>query len=118
MLFRSDWGGLAGSYIGLLFMCGSFSAIGVYCSTITQNIIASFFFSLAACLLLYYGFHTLSQLPLFRGGADYYLEMAGVDYHYRSMSRGVIDSRDALYCLSLIALFLYITIQNLKAVRR
>ena len=113
-----DWGGLVGSYIGLLLMCGSFSAIGVYCSTITQNIIASFFFSLTACLLLYYGFHALSQLTLFRGGADYYLEMAGIDYHYRSMSRGVIDSRDALYCISLITLFLYFTIQKLKAVRR
>lgn len=113
-----DWGGLAGSYIGLLLMCGAFSAIGVFCSTMTQNMIASFFFSLTVCLLLYFGFHALSQLAFFRGGADYYLEMAGIDYHYRSMSRGMIDSRDVLYCLSLIFLFLMFTQNKLKENRK
>ncbi len=110
-----DWGGLAGSYMGLFLMCGAFSAIGVYCSIMTQNIIASFFFSLTVCLLLYYGFHALSLLTLFRGGADYYLEMAGIDYHYRSMSRGVIDTRDVIYCVTLIFLFLIYTQNKLKA---
>jgi ABC-2 type transport system permease protein len=52
-------------------------------------------------------------LPLFEGGADYYIEMLGIDFHYQSISRGVIDTRDIIYFLSVTLFFLLVTRQNL-----
>ena len=66
----------------------------------------AFILSLIACALLYYGFSAISQLPGLEAGIDYYVEMAGIDFHYRSISRGVIDSRNIIYFLSVILLFL------------
>jgi ABC-2 type transport system permease protein len=62
---------------------------------------------------LYYGFSAISRLPGLSGGADYYVEMAGIDFHYRSISRGVIDTRDVIYFTTVIILFLSITSRNL-----
>lgn len=108
-----DTGATIGSYIGLFFLAGVFTAIGACTSSFTSNAVVAFIFSLIACALFYYGFDAISKLPVFSGGADYYIEMAGIDYHYRSMSRGVIDTRDVIYFLSLIFLFLSITHRNL-----
>jgi ABC-2 type transport system permease protein len=108
-----DTGALIGSYIGLLLLSACFAAIGIFFSSLSQNMVASFFLSVMACLLLYYGFNSLSRLPFFSGGLDYYLDMAGIDFHYRNMSRGVLDSRDVVYCFSLIFLFLYYTRKKL-----
>ena len=66
-----------------------------------------------ACLLLYFGFSAVSKLPVFLANADYYIEMLGIDFHYRSVSRGLLDSRDIIYFSSLIVLFLLITVKNL-----
>ena len=108
-----DAGATIGSYIGLFFLAAVFTAIGACTSSFTSNAVVAFIFSLIACALLYYGFDAISKLPVFSGGADYYVEMAGIDYHYRSMSRGVIDTRDVIYFLSLIFIFLSITHRNL-----
>jgi ABC-2 type transport system permease protein len=104
-----DAGGIVGSYIGLLFLAAAFTAIGVFCSSLTDNQIVSFLAALFLSFLLYSGFEALSRVPAFRGGADYYLGMIGVDYHYNSISRGVIDTRDVLYFFSLVALFIALT---------
>jgi ABC-2 type transport system permease protein len=108
-----DAGATIGSYIGLFFLAAVFTAIGACTSSFTSNAVVAFIISLIACALLYYGFDAISKLPAFSGGVDYYIEMAGIDYHYRSMSRGVIDTRDVIYFLSLIFLFLSITHRNL-----
>lgn len=109
-----DSGGIAGSYIGLFFLAAVFAAIGICLSSLTQNSVVAFLISAFACLVLYFGFSALSKLPLFSGGMDYYTEMAGIDFHYQSISRGVLDTRDLVYFLSLIFLFLLITIKNLQ----
>ena len=108
-----DTGGITGSYIGLFLLAAVFAAISLCCSGFTNNAVVAFLTSTFVCLLLYFGFNALSRLPVFLGQADYYIEMIGIDFHYRSISRGVIDSRDVLYFLSLIFLFLLITAQNL-----
>jgi len=108
-----DTGAAVGSYIGLFFLAAVFTAIGVCISSFTNNAVVAFIISLIACALLYYGFNAISQLSLFEGGADYYIEMLGIDFHYRSISRGVIDTRDIVYFLSVIFLFLVITDRNL-----
>jgi len=66
-----------------------------------------------SCLILYFGFSALSRLEVFRGKADYYIEMLGIDFHYHSISRGVLDSRDIVYFLSVILFFLFLTVKNL-----
>jgi ABC-2 type transport system permease protein len=104
-----DAGGIAGSYIGLLFLAATFTAIGVFSSSLTDNQIVSFLIALFFCALLYFGFEALSRVSAFRGGADFYLGLIGLDYHYNSMNRGVIDSRDLVYFLSIIVLFITLT---------
>ncbi len=108
-----DTGAAVGSYIGLFFLAAVFTAIAVCVSSFTNNAVVAFIISLLGCALLYYGFNAISQLSLFEGGPDYYIEMLGIDFHYRSISRGVIDSRDIVYFLSVILLFLVITERNL-----
>ncbi len=108
-----DSGGIAGSYIGLFFLAAVFAAIGVCCSGFTSNAVVAFLISCFACLLIYFGFSAISKLPVFQGSADYYIEMAGIDFHYRSISRGVLDSRDVIYFVSIVFLFLLITVKSL-----
>src|SRR5687768_8179249 len=108
-----DTGATIGSYIGLFFLASVFTAIGICISSFTSNAVVAFIVSLIACVLLYYGFNAISQLGELEGGADYYIEMLGIDFHYRSISRGVIDTRDIIYFLSVIFLLLTITNRNL-----
>jgi ABC-2 type transport system permease protein len=108
-----DTGATIGSYTGLFFLAAVFTAIGICASSFTTNAVVAFIMALIGCALLYYGFDAISKLPGLSGGADYYIEMAGIDYHYRSISRGVIDTRDVIYFGSLIFLFLTITNRNL-----
>lgn len=108
-----DIGATIGSYIGLFFLAAVFTAIGICCSSLTNNAVVALIVSLIACALLYYGFSAISRLPVFRSGPDYYIEMIGIDFHYRSISRGLIDTRDIVYFFSMIALFFMITDQNL-----
>ncbi|HTD92518.1 MAG TPA: ABC transporter permease subunit, partial [Chitinophagaceae bacterium] len=108
-----DTGATIGSYIGLFFLAAVFTAIGICISSFTSNAVVAFIISLVGCALLYYGFSAISRLPALEGGADYYIEMLGIDFHYRSISRGVIDTRDIIYFLSIIFLLLTITNRNL-----
>lgn len=108
-----DSGGISGSYIGLFLLAAVFAAISLCCSSFTNNAVVAFLVSAFVCLILYFGFNAISKLPVFLGKADYYIEMIGIDFHYRSISRGLLDSRDLLYFVSIIFLFLLITVQNL-----
>jgi ABC-2 type transport system permease protein len=108
-----DTGGTAGSYIGLVFLSACFAAIGICCSSMTNNAVVAFITAAFLCVVVYGSFAALSRIPAFEGGMDYYLEMLGIDFHYRSISRGVIDTRDLVYFLSVIGLFLAVTHRNL-----
>jgi ABC-2 type transport system permease protein len=108
-----DSGGIAGSYLGLFLLAAVFAAISVCCSSFTENAVVAFLISSFTCLILYFGFSAFSKLPLFQGSADFYIEMLGIDFHYRSISRGVLDSRDMVYFISIIFLSLLITVKNL-----
>jgi ABC-2 type transport system permease protein len=108
-----DAGAAAGSYLGLLFLATVFTAISVCISSGGNNSIVAFILSVISCAFLYYGFHAISQLPLFENGADYYLEMFGIDFHYQSISKGVLDTRDIIYFISLTVFFLLITQQQI-----
>ncbi|HLX65642.1 MAG TPA: Gldg family protein, partial [Puia sp.] len=104
-----DTGATMGSYIGLVCLSAVFTAIGIWCSSMTTNAVVAFIASAFVCFILYSGFGAISALPVFAAGLDYYIGMLGIDFHYRSISRGVIDTRDVLFFGSLIVLFLYLT---------
>ncbi|MEO6916642.1 MAG: ABC transporter permease subunit [Chitinophagaceae bacterium] len=110
-----DGGAAIGSYIGLFFLSAAFIAIGIFCSSLSINAVVAFLLSAVSCLLLYTGFSLISRIPVFVSGADYYIEMLGMDFYYRSISRGVVDSRDVIYFLSLIFFFLFMTRNRLKS---
>ncbi len=108
-----DLGAAAGSYLGLFMLAGVYTAVGICTSSFTNNTIVAFIMAAFICFLLYSGFNAISRLPgLAATGADYYISMLGIDFHYKSISRGVVDSRDVIYFISIIILFLIITQRN------
>lgn len=109
-----DMGGTWGSYIGLMFLGAAFVAIGLFCSSITDNQIISFIVSVFLCGFAYIGFEFIYSLDLF-GNFDLFIQSLGINAHYRSMSRGVIDTRDVLYFLSLTGLFILFTKISLES---
>lgn len=108
-----DSGAILGSYFGLVFLAGVFVAIGIFASSLTRNQITAFILATFLCFLVYWGFDFISRLPVFVGKVDDVVQMLGIDYHYASISRGVVDTRDVLYFLSAIALFIALTVTAL-----
>ncbi|WP_143304543.1 gliding motility-associated ABC transporter permease subunit GldF [Chitinophaga vietnamensis] len=109
-----DNGGILGSYTGLFLLGAAFTATGIWSSSLTSNAMVAFLIAVFTCFIFYNGFDALSKIPAFTGGADYYLQMAGIKFHYQSISRGVIDSRDVVYFVSLTGLMLYLTKLSLQ----
>ena len=103
-----DSGGAFGSYIGLLFLGSAFLSIGLFASSLTDNQIVAFLLAMFLCFFIFYGFDQISGFELF-GSLDLFILKLGINEHYNSLSRGVIDSRDVLYFLSVIALFITAT---------
>ena len=106
-----DAGAAAGSYLGLVLLTALFTSIGICMSSFTTNAVVAFIISLVACVLFYFGFDAISGL--LGTGSDLFIEMIGINFHYKSLQRGVVDTRDVIYFLSLIAFFLLLTRQNL-----
>lgn len=103
-----DTGATLGSYLGLLMLGGVYVAIGIFASAITENQIVSFVLSLFVCFVFYMAFDYLGNLEVFKG-TDFFLEWIGINYHYRSISKGILDTRDVIYFLSLTGLFIWLT---------
>lgn len=108
-----DSGAIAGSYFGLIFLAGIFVSIGVFASSLTSNQIVSFVLATFLCFLFHYGFYYFSQLPVFFGRSDDIVQMIGIDYHYESISRGLVDTRDLVYFISVTALFISMTVVSI-----
>ncbi len=108
-----DSGGTLGSYIGLLFLAGAFVAIGVFASSLTSNQIVAFVLATFLSFFVYLAFGLLSRLPIFFGKTDDVVQSLGIEYHYNSISRGALDTRDLVYFLSVIAFFLAATVVSL-----
>jgi ABC-2 type transport system permease protein len=109
-----DGGGIAGSYIGLVALSAVFTAIGIFFSSISANPVIAFLSSVFGCFVFHTAFTALAGLEFLKGGAGYWVEMMGIEAHYRSMSRGVIDSRDVVYFGSVITFFLFLTARKLQ----
>ena len=103
-----DKGSVVGSYIGLLMLGGAFVAIGLFCSSLTSNQIISFILAALLCAVAYLGFESIYNMGIL-GDADLFVKRLGVRHHYESISRGVVDTRDVVYFLCVMALFLMAT---------
>lgn len=104
-----DSGGVMGSYIGLFLLSAVFSAIGIFSSALSRNQIVSFVIGAFLCFLFHWGFQYLGDLPIFFGTWDDLIQKIGIDYHYTSISRGVLDTRDIIYFISVITIFIMAT---------
>lgn len=104
-----DVGGILGSYFGLFFLGAVFVAIGIFCSAITSNQIVAFILGVFLCFFIYLAFSYISQFGIFVGKNDYLVESFGLSAHYDAMGKGIIDTRDVVYFLSLISAFILFT---------
>jgi len=108
-----DSGSIVGSYFGLLFLIAGYTAVGVFTSILTENQIVAFILAIFLSFLLYFGIEGLASLF----GNNGFIASLGMDYHYRSISRGVLDTRDVIYFLSVAILFLSLTVFKLKSLK-
>jgi len=104
-----DTGATWGSYIGLLLLGAAFVAIGIFGSAITSNQIVAFILSVFLCFIFFMVFELISSMNIFYAKLDSLLEQIGINYHYESISRGVVDTRDLVYFISLITIFILLT---------
>ena len=112
-----DEGAVLGSYIGLLLLAASFTAIGILASSWSSNQIVAFLLAAFMCFIFYWGFLFLSKLPIFVGSMDDSVQWLGIDHHYRQISQGLIDSRDVVYFGSVIFVFLLLSTLQLDKLR-
>lgn len=103
-----DSGAVWGSYAGLLLLGAGFVSIGVFASSVTDNQVIAFIIALFLCFLCYSGLQSISNIISFGSFSNVIFNM-GIETHYNSMSRGVIDSRDCIYFISLITFFITLT---------
>lgn len=103
-----DYGSIIGSYLGLFFLIAAYTAIGLFASTLSDNQIVAFLSAVFLCFFFYFGFEGLSSLSAWP------LETLGMEAHYNSMSRGVLDTRDLLYFISISVFFIALTQFNIQ----
>ena len=104
-----DIGSTLGSYFGLLFLIAAYTAIGVFTSTLSDNQIVAFISSVFICFIFYIGFDSIAEFT-----ASNFIEQLGINAHYKSMSRGVLDTRDIIYFLSITIFFILLTKFNIN----
>ncbi|HEY1009753.1 MAG: gliding motility-associated ABC transporter permease subunit GldF [Daejeonella sp.] len=103
-----DTGAVIGSYIGLILLGSAFVSIGLFASSLGKNQIIAFTIAVFLCFIWFSGFDSFSQVLSLRR-LDSFLVVIGINQHYQSISRGVLDTRDLIYFLSLDAIFLLFT---------
>lgn len=104
-----DIGATVGSYIGLFFLAAIFVAIGIFCSSLSRNQIISFLLAAFLCFFVHWAFDYISALSIFFGKTDYIVQQLGINHHYNAISKGKIDTKDVIYFLSMISVFIWFT---------
>ena len=103
-----DLAGIAGSYFGLIFLCGLFSSISIYASSLSNNQVISFALAILLNTLFYFGFDLLSEVYFFRN-FDLIIRQIGISFHYEMISKGLINFSDIIYFTSFTILFILLT---------
>ncbi|MGL4347039.1 MAG: ABC transporter permease subunit [Chitinophagaceae bacterium] len=108
-----DVGEMISSYIGLIFLTATFTAISIWASAMTTQPLIAFFLAGFICFLAYFGIRPLSYLSVFNGSVSYYIDQFGIMQHFENISRGVLDIRDVVYFSSILLVFLFFTIKKM-----
>jgi ABC-2 type transport system permease protein len=109
-----DLGSTMGSYFGLLFLIAGYAAIGIFTSTLSENQIVAFLLAVLLCFVFYFGFEGISSIIKSQSEI---IASFGMQDHYKSMSRGVLDTRDIIYFVSISIAFLSCTVYKLKSLK-
>ncbi|MCX6250048.1 MAG: gliding motility-associated ABC transporter permease subunit GldF [Bacteroidetes bacterium] len=109
-----DTGSMWGSYIGLVFLAAAFVAVGIFSSSVTDNQIISFIIAVFLSATFYMGFELFYTFIL-SGSIGLVIQSFGINAHYSSISRGVIDTRDIIYFISISAFFIMLTKLTLES---
>ena len=110
-----DSAAVAGSYCGLILLGAAFASVGLFMSSKTENQVVAFLLTAIIGYILFLGLEQFSGL--FSGGIQYYISYLSMDFHYKALSKGVIDSRDIIYFVSIIVIFLLLTLINIDRFR-
>ncbi|MDD3459070.1 MAG: ABC transporter permease subunit, partial [Weeksellaceae bacterium] len=111
-----DYGVFFSGYLGLFLLGSSFAAIGIFTSSLTKNQVAAYIMAIFLCFVFYYAFESLASYNLL-GSSDFYVQKIGMQIHYQQLLKGILDTRDLIYFLVIIALFLVLTNFNLQRKR-
>ncbi|MBX2840659.1 MAG: gliding motility-associated ABC transporter permease subunit GldF [Flammeovirgaceae bacterium] len=109
-----DTAAVTGSYIGLLMLAAVFTSIGIFSSSVTDNQIVAFVLAIFLCFIFYDGFSSIASINIW-SDYSFFISQLGIDYHYQSLSRGLIDIRNLAYFLSLITLMVFLTKMALES---
>lgn len=109
-----DRGGTLGSYVGLVFLAAAYVSMGVFSSSLSDNQIVAFLLAVIMCFFMFIGWESISSFSQL-GNLESYVIGLGINDHYKSLSRGLIDSRDVIYFVSLVSIFIISTITVLKS---
>lgn len=110
-LGEPDFGASFGGYLGTMLMAGAYLSIGLFTSSLTKNQIVAFI----TAFVIIFGLFLMDKVVMFLPGfLATIFEFLSTDYHYENIARGVVDSRDIIYFLSLMFFFLYMTVKSLE----
>lgn len=109
-----DKGGTAGAFIGLFFLASVYASAGIFASSLTDNQVIAFMIAVVICFFLFMGFDSFAYLPGLKNVDELVIRL-GINEHYRSMSRGVIDIRDIIYFIAVIGILTEMTIFSLQS---
>lgn len=112
---KLDYGPIIGGYLGLFFLAGAFLSLGLFASSLTKNQIVAFIIGLALCFFFYIVDKFSVLMP---AAVATVFEYISVDYHFNNIARGVIDTRDIVFYVSLISIFLFLTERSLRSGKR
>jgi ABC-2 type transport system permease protein len=99
-----DRGGTLGAFIGLFFLASVYASAGIFASSLTDNQVVAFILAVLFCFFLYMGFDSIAYLPGLKKLDEFVISL-GINEHYKSISRGVLDIRDAIYFISVAFIF-------------
>jgi ABC-2 type transport system permease protein len=99
-----DKGGTMGSFIGLFFLAAVYASAGIFASSLTDNQVIAFILALVICFVLFAGFDSFAYLPGLKKLDEFVIRL-GINEHYKSISRGVVDIKDVVYFVAVVAFF-------------
>jgi ABC-2 type transport system permease protein len=99
-----DKGGTLGAFTGLFFLASVYASAGIFASSLTDNQVVAFILAVFICFFLFMGFDSFAYLPGLKKIDEYVIQL-GINEHYKSISRGVIDFKDIVYFVAVALIF-------------